>query len=596
MELTVNGRRVRKPAETHMRLLDFLRDVLHLTGTKEGCGEGECGTCSTFVNGELIKSCLMPVAKAQGAEIVTIEGLAGGGDLNPVQQAFVHTGASQCGFCIPGMVMAATDTLNKNPHASAEELKQGISGNICRCTGYAKIFKAMEVAADIINGKVDPAELKAEAEAVPESYIGASVQRIDAPSKVTGALKYAADMTMPNMLYVRVLRSNVAHARVSVLDTSEAEKMPGVEAILTYRDVPGHDAHGVFVNDQPIFARDRVRFYGEGVCAVVAETDYIARQALAKIKVRYEPLPAVFDPEEALLPGAPQLHAEFPGNLLKHVKIKKGDVEAGFTAADLIVEETYQTQAIEHAYLEPEAGIAYLEADGTLTIVSPSQNITHHRHNLCHMLNMPPNKVRVIMSPVGGGFGGKEDLTVQPVLALAVLKTRMPCKYVFSREESFIASAKRHPFKITIKTGLRRDGRIIANQVWILGDGGAYAFSTPGVMNKAAILAAGPYQIENVRVDSLGVYTNNTPSGAMRGFGATQTHFAAEAHMDLCAERVGLDPLEFRRINALRDGDATHTGQILPSVSLLRAIDGAAEAAGWKPKVPGSREVEVSKP
>lgn len=588
LELTVNGKQVRKPAKTHMRLLDFLREELYLTGTKEGCGEGECGTCSVRVNGELIKSCLMPAVKAQGADVVTIEGLAKDGKLHPVQQAFIHAGASQCGFCIPGMVMAAADTLEKNPHASPEELREGISGNICRCTGYRKIFEAMDLAAEIMTGRCDSATLDIPQEA-PPSYIGTSVPRVDAKSKVTGALKYAADMTLPNMLHVKVLRSPFAHARIKSIDTSLAEAMEGVEAVLTYKDVPGEDGFGVFVLDQPSFAREKVRFVGETVAAVAAETEIIAREALAKIKVEYEPLPALFDPEEAMAEGAPVLHNDYPKNLSRHVKIRKGDVAEAMARAEIIVEGVYGTQVIEHAYLEPEAGIAYLEPDDTLTIVSPSQNITHHRHDLAKILNRPINKIRCIMSPVGGGFGGKEDQTVQPIIALAVLKTGRPAKYVFTREESFIVSAKRHPFRIRYRTGMTKDGRIIASECRIIADTGAYAQSGPGVMVKAAVLSNGPYQIDNVWVDSISAYTNNTPSGAMRGFGATQMHFATETQMDRCAERVGMDPLAFRRLNCLRDGDETHTGQALPSVSLLRTIEGAAKAAGWEEHVPGSR-------
>jgi CO/xanthine dehydrogenase Mo-binding subunit/aerobic-type carbon monoxide dehydrogenase small subunit (CoxS/CutS family) len=589
MEMGVNGKPVRLTVDTQLRLLDVLRDELHLTGAKEGCGEGECGACSILVNGKLVKSCLMPIAKAQGAEIVTVEGIAQSGQLSTVQRAFVATGASQCGFCMPGMVMAATALLQRNPEADDTEIRRGISGNICRCTGYRKIFEAIALARDTMQG----CTLAPPAVAVT-SYIGAAVARIDAPSKVTGALKYAADISMPGMLHVAMLRSPHAHARILSIDTSEAEAMPGVEAVLTHRDVPGEDGHGVVIDDQPAFATDRVRFVGEGIAAVVAESSRRAREAIARIKVEYEPLPGVFSAAEALADGAPTLHDAFPGNVLRHVKIRKGDVRSALARADIIVEETYRTQAVEHAYLEPEAGIAYVEADGTLTVVSPSQNITHHRSHLSKMLGLPLNKVRCIMSPVGGGFGGKEDMTVQHVLALAALRTRRPVRYVFTRRESFLASAKRHSFEVRYRTGLMHDGHIVASDCYVLADGGAYAFSSPAVIVKAAILANGPYRIENVRVDAIVVYTNNTPSGAMRGFGATQMHFATEAHMDLCASRLRIDPLEFRRLNALRDGDRTHTQQALPSVSLLRTIEAAANAADRpNPGAPGSGQSEV---
>ena len=579
--MAVNGKKVSHRTEPHRRLLDFLRDDLNLTGTKEGCGEGECGTCSVIVNGSVVKSCLTLVPKVDGAEIVTVEGLSENGVLTPVQQSFVEAGASQCGFCIPGMVVTVTGLLNRNTNPTPEEIRHGLSGNICRCTGYGRIFEAVELARDRLAG-VDSGQEPLSVGQEVRSFMGAPVLRTDAPSKVTGAIKYAADMRVDGMLYVSVLRSPHPHALIRSLEVGRAESFPGVEAVLTWRDVIGEDGHGVFVDDQPVFAKERVRFLGEGIAAVVAQTQESARAALHQIHLEYEPLTGAFSPTEALSPGAPLLHEAFPGNLLRHVKIRKGDVDAAFARAALVIEETYKTQPVEHAYLEPESGLGYLEADGTLTIVSPSQNVTHHRRLLAKITGLPVNKVRCIMSPVGGGFGGKEDMTVQPVLALAVLRTRQPVKYVFSREESFICSAKRHPFEIRYRSALSGDGLIIASECEALADGGAYAFSSPGVMVKAAALANGPYRIDNVRVDVRVAYTNNTPSGAMRGFGATQMHFATECHMDLCASRLGMDPLRFRELNALRDGDSTHTGQVLASVSLLKTIEEARRASQWQ--------------
>lgn len=585
MDLVVNGKRVRKPADPDMRLLDFLRERLFLTGTKEGCGEGECGACTVIIDGQPIKSCLMPVAKAQGTHVLTVEGLLDGDRLHPVQEAFLHKGAAQCGFCTPGMVMSGVATLMANPEATADELREGVAGNICRCTGYQKIFEALELAREIQAGRVKPEDLAAPPS---PSYIGASVRRIDGRGKLTGATKYAADLTLPGMLHVKVLRSPYAHARILDIDTAEAEAMPGVEAVLTWKDIPGRNLYGAFIPDQPVFCRDKVRFIGDAVAAVVAESEEIARQALARIRVHYDVLPAVFDPEEAMRPGAPVLHDDVPDNVVKRTKLRRGDAEAAMAAADVVVEGVYQTQAIEHAYLEPEAGVAYLEPDETITILAPGQNLTHHREDLCAILKLPVNRVRLIMSTVGGGFGGKEDLTVQPILALSVMRTRRPAKYVFTREESFLATAKRHPFRVYYRTGLQSDGRIAASEIRVVADGGAYAQSSPGVMVKATILGAGPYCIPNVSIDAAAVYTNNTPSGAMRGFGATQMNFATEVHMDRCAERLGMDPIAFRRLNAMRDGAITHTGQVLPRVTLLESLEAAAAAAGWAPRRAGA--------
>ncbi len=584
---TINGRKVARSAKPQQRLLDFIRDDLNLTGNKEGCGAGECGTCSVFVDGVLMKSCLLPVAKAQGAAIETVEGLATTGELSLLQKAFHKAGASQCGYCIPGMVMAATAALRANPFADREEIKERLGGNICRCTGYQKIFDAVELARDVQNGRL-PATALLETE-TEDAVIGKAVRRIDAPSKVSGRLRYAGDMTMPGMLHVQVLRSPHAHARIVSIDTSAAEAMEGVEGVITCADVPGVDGFGVFVNDQPIMAREKVRYVGEAVAAVAAEDPLVARRAADAIKVIYDSLPPVFDPDEAMRPGAPVLHDYAPDNVTKHIPIRVGDVERGFAESDLVVEETYSTQAIEHAYLEPEAGLAYVDHDGVVTIVSPDQNVTHHRHMLARIIAQPIAKVRFIMSPVGGGFGGKEDMIYQGMLALLAMKTRRPVRLVFTREESIISTAKRHPSRTKLRMGLMSDGRIRALAMKMICDGGAYGLSTEGVMRKAAILAAGPYVIPNVRVDTYGIYTNNTPSGAFRSFGALQTAFATESHLDICAERLGLDPFDIRRINAMRDGAVTHTKAKLGSVSLTRALDALEKASGWEAGAPDSR-------
>ena len=342
------------------------------------------------------------------------------------------------------MVMAATAALRANSSAGREEIKERLGGNICRCTGYQKIIDAVELARDVQSGRT-PATALAEDEPAEGRFIGANVRRIDAPSKVSGALKYAGDMVMPGMLHLQVLRSPHPHARIVSIDTSAAEAMPGVEGVITSADVPGVDGFGVFVNDQPVMASGSVRYIGEAVAAVAAEDPLTARRALQKIVVVYEPLAAVFDPEEAMRPGAPVLHAYAPDNVTKHIPIRKGDVALGFAQSDLIVEENYSTQPVEHAYLEPEAGLGYVDHDGVVTVISPSQNITHHRHMLARILALPINKVRFIMSPVGGGFGGKEDMIYQGMLALMAMKTRRPVRLVFTREESIIATAKRHP-------------------------------------------------------------------------------------------------------------------------------------------------------
>ncbi|MCY4459392.1 MAG: molybdopterin-dependent oxidoreductase [Albidovulum sp.] len=587
MNLTVNGRKVSKPAKPHLRLIDFLRDDLGLTGTKEGCGAGECGTCSVFLNGKLVKSCLVPVAKAIGSEIETVESLAATGQLSALQKGFHETGASQCGYCIPGMVMAATATLRDNPNAGLEEIKERLGGNICRCTGYAKIFEAVEIARDALSGKLELPE--DDRFAATGSFIGASVRRMDAPSKVSGRIKYAGDMVVPGMLHMQVLRSPHAHARIKSIDTSAAEEMAGVACVITAGDVPGKDGFGVFVHDQPVMARGVVRYVGEAVAAVAAEDVETAKSALNRIEVSYEPLPAVFDPSDAMQPGAPVIHEYSSDNVVKRIPVRKGETKRAFPEADLIIEETFRTQPVEHAYLEPEAGIAYVDHDDVVTVISPSQNITHHRHMLAKIIDKPINKVRFIMSPVGGGFGGKEDMIYQGMLALAAMKSGRPVRLVFTREESIISTAKRHPATIHYRMALDSTGRIAAAEFDMLSDGGAYGMSTEGVMRKAAILSCGPYDIPNVEIDTIGVYTNNTPSGAFRTFGAMQAQFATECMLDIAAGELGIDPFEIRRRNMMREGGRTHTKQKLGPVSLDRVLDAAEEKSQWEAGPPTVR-------
>jgi CO/xanthine dehydrogenase Mo-binding subunit/aerobic-type carbon monoxide dehydrogenase small subunit (CoxS/CutS family) len=588
IDLEVNNRKVSRETEPHKRLLDFLRDDLNLTGTKEGCGAGECGTCSVFVNGKLVKSCLMPVAKAAGAKIETIEGLAVPGSLTTMQKAFHKTGASQCGYCIPGMVMAATSALRENPQADIEEIKERLGGNICRCTGYTKIFEAVELARDVIAGEMSHDAL--EEDAVGDSYIGHNVRRIDAPSKVSGRLRYAADIKMHDMLQLQVLRSPHPHAKIVSIDTSEAEAMEGVACVLTSDDVPAEtDGFGVFVHDQPIMARGKVRHVGEAVAAVAAEDLLTARRAVAKIKVVYEELPGVFDPEDAMKSGAAVVHEYAQNNVVKHIPVRKGDIESGFANADIVLEDDFSTQQVEHAYLEPEAGVAYVDPDDVIVVMSPSQNITHHRHMLAHILGKPINKVRFIMSAVGGGFGGKEDMIYQGMLALAAINTNRPVQLNFTREESIIASAKRHPSRVHYKMGLKWNGEITAIQFSMISDGGAYGMSSEGVMRKAAILSCGPYAVDNLSVDTTAVYTNNTPSGAFRTFGGMQAQFATESMMDMAAEALGLDPFEIRRLNMMKIGSTTHTQHKLTAASLDRCLDAAEKESRWEKGTPNVR-------
>jgi len=524
--------------------------------------------------GEAVKSCTYLARRAAGKRVETIEGLAVGGRLHPLQQAFIDAGAIQCGFCTSGLIMAAKALLDRNPHPTRAEICDALDKNLCRCTGYTKVIRAIEAVA---GGQQLPS-----VGAQSGSPVGGSFTRPDAVGKATGALRYTADLAFPDMLHARVLRSAHAHARLLAVDTSRAKAHPGVVAVLTAADVPGAKNHGVSQNDWPVLAYDKVRYYGDAVALVVAEAPEAAEEALALIDVTYEPLPVVDSPEAALAPGAPHVHDR--GNVLKEIHVHKGDVAAGFAQADQIVEETYRTPSGDHLFLEPEASVAVPEADGRLTVYVGSQIPFDDRRQVAASLAIGENQVRIVLMPVGGAFGGKEDIAGQIHAALAAKITGRPVRLVWSRRESMITHPKRHATVIHARLGAMTDGRLVAAQVQILGDTGAYASLGEHVMTRAATHVTGPYAVPNVEVTCYALYTNNPPAGAYRGFGATQAQFVAELQIDRMAERLGLHPLEIRRRNALRVGWETCTGQLLrESVGLLECIDKVEQAVeGFK--------------
>ncbi|GIL16106.1 MAG: dehydrogenase [Chloroflexota bacterium] len=424
--------------------------------------------------------------------------------------------------------------------------------------------------------------------------IGKPLPRIDAMGKVTGATQYAADYTMPNMLHAKVLRAKHASARILRVDVSKARALPGVVAVLTADDLPGAqvatDIPGVTGTskragtDAPILARDRVRFMGEAIAIVAAEELSIAERALDLIKVDYEPYPAVFTPEEAMQPGAPIVTE--PDNIVARWRIVKGDADAALRDADVIVERTYKTQFIDHAYLEPEAGLAWVDENGTLTIRVSTQVVEHFR-SIAAALQLPQNKVHIMGTLVGGGFGGKEDITVELFIGLAALKTRRPVKMVYTREESILAHCKRHPFTITHKTGVTHSGRILASQVNLVADSGAYVYLSPYVLLYAASSAVGPYKVNHVTVNAYAVATNNTFTSAFRGFGAAQACVAYEQHMDEIAQALHLDPRQVRRVNYAQAGDTTPNGQAFRgAVWLEECAQRAWDALGETPPPP----------
>lgn len=558
-----------KPVELRVdpgrKLVNVLREELGLTGTKEGCGKGDCGSCGVLLDGKFIQSCLLPVSKVRGKKVTTIEAMGSPDKLHPLQKAFIEAGAVQCGFCTPGMIIAATALLHRNPRPSRQDIIRAMNHNLCRCTGYAKIIEAVVMAAAVMRGEAAfPAEEKL-------GGVGCNVALIDAVEKVCGLSPYAADMNKEGMLYAKVLRASQAHAEISRIDISKAISLPGVAAVITAKDVPGENSTGPVIKDQPVLASDRVRHQGEPLVALAANSLEEAEKAVAAVHVEYKPLKACFDPVEALKDDA--LAIKKNGNLLLTRRIVRGDIERGFAEADLIVDKVYTTPFNEHAYLEPEAGLSYLDERGRLVVASGCQAPHYTQQEVARILGLPRDKVRVIQATTGGGFGGKLELSGQGVLALLASKTGKPVKYVYSREESFLASGKRHPFVMRYTSGVTRQGRLTALKVEMVANTGAYASFGPGVITRAAIHATGPYQVPNVLIEGKLVYTNNPSCTAMRGFGTPQVAFAVESQMDILAHSLGMEPLSFRLVNAFDEGSVTATGQTFPGpVTIKNAL------------------------
>ncbi len=578
LNITVNDQPYDLDIPESRTLAQLLRYDLGLTGTKIGCEEAECGICTVLVNGVPVDSCIYPAFKAQGASITTIEGLANNGDLHALQKAFIDHGAVQCGFCTPGLIMTAKALLDNNPDPSDHEIKVALKDTYCRCTGYTSVFNAIHSAASDLRGQ-GPLAWKAVKTVEPLKAVGQPVAAQEAVDKVTGHARFADDYVFHGMLFGRTLRAAYPHARIVSIDTSRAEALPGVKAVLTHKDVPGENIHGLVYADWPALAADKVRYMGDPVAVVAAETADIAAEALGLIEVEYEPLPVVGDPEFARSPEAARVHEEREdGNLLKHIKVRHGDIDQGFAEADVVIEREYRTPTIEHMFMEPECAIGvpagFDDEHPKLTVYVGSQIPYEDRRQAARVLGIPEDQLRVRGTLIGGGFGGKEDIAGQIHVAMLAQTTGKPVKMLYTRQESMLFHPKRHATIIRIKTGAKRDGTLTAVQAELYGDGGAYASLSDKVMTRATTHATGPYVVPNARIDCYVMYTNNPPSGAFRGFGVTQSAFAVEQNMDLVAEAIGMDPMEFRLKNAQRVGTTTATGQLLrESVGLLETIE-----------------------
>jgi selenium-dependent xanthine dehydrogenase len=573
--LTVNGKPYRVTATPDTKLMDVLRDQLRLTGVKDGCATGHCGSCMVIQDGKAVRACLVLMKRADGANITTIEGIAGAdGALHPIQQAFIDHGATQCGFCTPGFIVSTKALLDKNPHPTRAEIEDALKWNICRCTGYNSILRAVQELA----GQPAPPLPSVKK---PLHAISRALPRPDAVSKVNGTGIYADDLYVEGMLYAKALRSAYPHARLKRVDASKARALPGVAAVLTADEIPGRKEFGVHEIDWPVLCYDKVRYVGDAIALVAAESEQIAQDALGLIDVEYEPLPVVAEPKQAAQPDAPLVH-EHPerfshdahGNFLAHFHLENGNLADGFAQADVVIEREYTTQTVEHAFIEPEAGLALPDATGRITVYCGGQIPFNDRACIAASLNVSEENIRVVNCLIGGAFGGKEDPSVQIHVALLAQKTKRPVKMVFSRKESLMVHPKRHATIIKMKTGAKKDGTLIAHEVEIYGDGGAYASLSNHVMLRCTTHAAGPYEVPNVKVDTYAMYTNNVPAGAFRGFGVTQSAFAMESQMDELARALGISPIEIRRKNILKYGKRTLAGQVMTeSCGLEEALE-----------------------
>ncbi|GAA4602673.1 CO/xanthine dehydrogenase Mo-binding subunit/aerobic-type carbon monoxide dehydrogenase small subunit (CoxS/CutS family) [Actinoplanes octamycinicus] len=582
MSVQINGTPHERAPRPGQCLRTYLREE-GCFGVKKGCDAGDCGACTVHVDGQPVHSCVYPAFRAQGRSVTTIEGLGTADDPHPVQQAFLDAQGFQCGFCTAGLIMT-TASLTAEQRA---DLPRALKGNLCRCTGYRAI-------ADAVAGRCHvwtsgPA-------------VGSPLGAPAGPQVVTGTARYTFDLDVPGLLHLKVLRSPHAHARIVAVDTAAAALVPGVELILTHKDAPDRlfsTAQHENAAEDPADTRvldEVVRFAGQRVAAVVATSEAAAEEACRRLRVEYEVLPAVLDPVAALAPDAPLVHGDkLDRNVVAELHATLGDVAAGFAAADEVYEATFTTARVQHAALETHGAVGWLDDDGRLVIRSSTQTPFLTRRAVARLYDLPLDRVRVLTGRVGGGFGGKQEMLVEDLVALAVLRTGQPVKWEYTRSEQFAGATTRHPFVVTVKAGARRDGTITALGLEVLVDTGAYGNHGPSVMFHGCHESVAVYKCANMRTDARTVYTNTVPAGAFRGYGLGQVTFAVESVLDELSRKIGMDPVDFREVNVVRSGDdLTAPGDHVDDLGIasygldqcldrMRACSGTAEEApdGW---------------
>ena len=561
---TVNGRTV--SVEKNQKLIRYLRDTLRLTSVKDGCSEGACGTCTVLIDGKPTRACIPQTDKLEGKHIITVEGLSDF-EKEAWVYAFGEAGAVQCGFCIPGMVMAGKGLLDVNPDPTEEEIAFALRTNICRCTGYVKIIAGVKLAAKILReGKIPQQDQE-------NWHYGQSVHRLDVREKVLGYGQYPDDIYMDGMIYASAVRSEYPRARVLAIHTEEAKALPGVVCVLTAADIPGQNKVGHLKKDWDtmIAVGDITHYLGDAICIVAAESQEILAQAKALVKVDYEELPMVRNPREAMQTDAPLVHRD--GNLMAHRHIQRGNPAEAIAKSKHILTQRFSTPWTEHAFLEPECAVAYPEGEGVM-VLSADQGAYDTQHEIMGMLGLPAELVKVRNCLVGGGFGGKEDVTVQHHAALVAYLTKRPVKVKLTRAESILIHPKRHPMEMEFSIGCDENGIIQGVAAEVIADTGAYASLGGPVLERACTHAAGPYNYQNFEIDGWAFYTNNPPAGAFRGFGVTQTCFCIESLLNQMADLVGISPWEIRYRNAIRPGQELPNGQIVgPETGLVETLE-----------------------
>lgn len=560
----VNGHMIQTEAEG--KLLPFLRDICKLKSVKDGCSEGACGTCHVLIDGKPAKACVPALSSLEGKQVLTVEGFSEE-EKELYAYAFAEAGAVQCGFCIPGMVICTKGLLDANPNPDRNDVAFALRNNICRCTGYKKIIDAVMLAA----------KLKREGNGVPEKkfgwQIGERVHRVDAREKTLGYGEYVDDMEVEDLTYASAVRSSYPRARVLSIDASGAEALPGVIRVYTAADIPGSVKTGHLKQDWDamIPVGDCTRYLGDSIAIVQAESPEILAEAKKLVEVEYEVLEPVRSPYEAMKEDAPALHEG--GNLLAHKHVSRGDAKAAIGRSKYVLNEKFKTPFTEHAFLEPECAVAMPDGEGVL-VYSTDQGVYDTQHECSALLGLPMEKVKVINKLVGGGFGGKEDMTVQHHAALVAYLSKRPVKVKLSRAESMVIHPKRHPMDMEFTVGCDENGIIQGVMATVISDTGAYASLGGPVLERACTHAAGPYNYQNFEIDGKAYYTNNPPAGAFRGFGVTQTCFGMEMMLTKLAEMVGISPWEIRYRNAIRPGQELPNGQIVDeSTGLVETLE-----------------------